>query len=149
MQSVKFRRNVPIKDRHIANVFGFRRKGTFTDKFDPLNKGISLGASNLQHQHNHRKDWKSSKLSNPKHKSGCRGSIRSEAPITITPEIQTKKMPQSNFARQPSWSNLIGNEQLTICQETVRETDDKGNLSGHSEDIEAIIVRDINRHGPS
>jgi hypothetical protein len=133
-----------------------------------LNKGISRGASNPQHHA--RKDSKSSKLSNPKHKSGRRGSIRSEAPIVIKPEIQTKKIPTSNFVRQPSWSNEIqtkkiptsnfvrqpswsnpiGNEQLTICQETVRETDDKcKSLSGHSEDIEAIIVRDLNRHGPS
>jgi hypothetical protein len=112
VQSVKFRRTGPIKDRHIANVFGFRRKGTFTDNFDPLNKGYFRGASKPKH-HN-RKD--SNELLPPKHKCGNRDSFKSEGAIVIPPKAQTNKLSQPSFAKwNPSSNLMVVAEQLTTC----------------------------------
>jgi hypothetical protein len=143
VQGVKFRPTGPIKDRHIANVFGFRRKRTFTDKFDRLNKCNFRGASNPKH-HN---CIYSSELSPLKHKSGNHDSLKSEGAIVISPENQTNKFSKSSLAKfNPSSSLMVAAEQLTTCF----EVSDKGrSLSGQSEDIDAIIVRDLGMHGPS
>jgi hypothetical protein len=108
-----------------------------------LNKCNFRGASNPKHHH--RID--SSELSPPKHKSGNRDSLKSEGAIVISPETQTNKLSKSSFAKfNPSSNLLVAAEQLTTCY----EVSDKGrSLSGQSEDIDAIIVRDLGMQDPS